>query len=218
MQVSEEPQRVTFAPRFLLQFSSWANEQLRAGTPAPESLGLLFGAPSPKGCIVQSFEIVATTASESVTYKDWCASFENWQAHAASDARTMWLDLLGWFCFRPQSRGDLLTSDIDFHTAYFSGPGKLAILFHSPRGEAVAAELYTSMVRSPGAPDHYNRVSVQLASGNSAAVPVVRPKMDEDAFLRAYEIAGELERAEKRAQWKEKLRSIFFLDRLGRNS
>jgi hypothetical protein len=214
MQVSEEPQRVTFAPRFLLQFSSWANEQLRADIPTPESLGILFGAASPKGCIVQSFEVLTTNPSESVTYQDWSTAFEKWQAHAATDARTMWLDLLGWFCFRPQSRGDLLASDIDFHTTYFSGPGKLAIFFHSPKAGAMAAELYTNIVRSPGARDDYHRVSVQLASGNSAAIPVVRPKMGEDAFLRAYEIAGELERTEKRMQWKEKLRAIFFLDRL----
>ena len=211
MASNEESRPVNLSPRFLVQFSSWANDQLNIGAPGSISLGLLFGAATPQDCIVQSFELLTTNAPESVSGQDWCAAFEKWRAGAGTDAETTWLDLLGWFCFRPQSRGELLSSDIDFHTAYFSSPDKMAMILHSPRAETMSAELYTNILRLPGTPETYNRVSFQV--GSAARDPVRRPKMDEETFLRAYAIAGEIDRAERRLQWKQKLRAFFFLRR-----
>jgi len=216
-----EPQRIRFSPRFLHNFSAWLHT-----LPQPlssETLGLLFGATLSSESVVQSFHVLQLPASTDHSMQRWQAAFDCWQDKASSAQEYTWLDLLGWFVLRPQSAGDLLPSDVAFHNTRFSSQNKVAVILRHIDETWLAADLYCSLPNSPLHIENHRRVSLRLSIDPHSTAPIIRPQIHDEAFLRAYQIAASLDRAERWQEWglrwqdfKDRVRYLTHFDWLRR--
>ena len=198
------PQKVRFSPRFVSYFSKWLTADRATVLQHIETGGLLFGAGGESNLVVQSFRDFSAPPSRREPFDwDWRVAFQNRQRAFASDNELKWLDVLGWFCVRLQSTGELLPQDVQFHNVHFSEANKLAVLFHSPIEGTIGADLYTPLPNSLLHVENHRRVSIRFSTEVNGSVPMVRSKLREEAFLKAYEIAGALDRAERWELWKE---------------
>jgi hypothetical protein len=174
------------------------------------------GVDGPKETIIQGFRPLLTGSPHLTTQQHWDLALKRWRS--ATKSETAWLDLLGWFCLRPLATGKLFASDIEFHNTNFPDPSALAVIFHSADEKTVAVELYTSLPDSPLHSEKHRRISLRLSVGIEGLPPVIRPKVQDRAFLRAYEIAGAIERAERPQQWRERLHRFTHFEWLRRPS
>ncbi len=196
---------VTFAPRFLREFTQWVRKLGPDALADTQFLGFLFGVAGSPEFIVQAFRPAGVLAFSVSSDHEWQMAFHEWSHRATSEPESAWLDILGWFSLRPQSSGELLASDVRLHNAHFSGSDKLAVIFHPHSDDTIAVDLYTNL---PGSPLHVEdnlHVALRFSTDPATDTPIIRPKIPDQSFLRAYEIAGALDRAERWRNWKEKL-------------
>lgn len=111
--------------------------------------GLLFGAAGPQDSVIQSFRGLPPRSSGSHNLQNYHLALEDLRLATETEPELSWLDSLGWFCLCPQSAGELTPVDVAFHNADFPDSGKLAVIFHSPSEDSIAAELYTNLPNSP---------------------------------------------------------------------
>ncbi len=132
---SDQPLNIDFSKHFLHNFGGWLSDLLNPANRAPELIGLLFGARGLTDSVIQDFQVLTDSRTPDSTslQPTWNKAFESWQSRSVFDSELTWLDLLGWFCLRPSSTGELRNSDIEFHNTYFPNPGTLAAVFHSFR-------------------------------------------------------------------------------------
>ena len=217
-----QPLTVQFSVRFLKQFSERLQNSSLPNS-ASQNLfgGLLFGAAGRTDSTVQYFQSwgLDISAAQDRSAAEWNRAFGYWMSQRRTDPELAWLDLLGWFTVRPASTGELLPPDVDFHNTHFKNQNSLAVIFHSASKELIAADLYTTVPNSRLHPNTHRKISLHLALSSSPSgpqEPVIQPKFQDDFFLKAYEIAHALDRAERKAKWKENVRSLARLDWLRR--
>jgi hypothetical protein len=216
MSAQEYSHRVKFSPRLLRRFSEWLRTAIADLEPLAEPAALLFGAAGPEHSTIQSFWPLTAGLSDISVQQNWHVAFEYWKRRLEADPETSWLDALGWCCLRLQSTGELLASDVEFHNTHFAASTNLAIILHSPTEEFIAADVYTNIPDSPLHLEKHRRASLQLSMGVNGAAPDIRPRMLDQAFIQAYDIASALDREERWGEWKERIHSLTHLDWLRR--
>ncbi len=201
---------VGFAPRFLRRMGEYfCSEWPSIAAEGAEAVGLLFGAAAETDSKIQSFRVLETRGRTEASAGRWSEAFEAWRLNAEDDPQLTWLDLLGWYCIRGD--GGLFASDVEFHNRYFPGQSTLGVVFHSWMEERITADLYASVPGSPLSLENHRRASIHVSLDSNAAgapMPLLREKTRDEFYLRAYEVAHALDRQEKWAEWRARLRPI----------
>jgi hypothetical protein len=198
MLYQDSAQTVKFSPHFRRLFSEWLRHGA-ADPVLPIPFGILLGATLGKTCIIQSFH----DFSHFKTASNWDTAFENWCRNSAIEPEMTWLDVLGWFCVRPESTGEIQPSDVHFHNAHFAATAALAVIFHSPSHDKIAAELYSGVPGSPLDISKHRCVWVDIETSGSDVTFNAGAKLGDQRFLQAYQLGFALDDAERRAERKE---------------
>jgi hypothetical protein len=209
---------ISFSAQFLQKFSDCLHHSCESSSEPQNAFGLLFGNAAEKDVIVQNFRSLPADAPSRAQYApmDRCNAFETWRSASAAHPELMWLDLLGWFCLRLNSKGELLPSDVDFHNAYFNNA--IAAIFHTISGNALWVELYASVANLPLGIKKHHHVTARVSLERRSVPPAHREKrmeMPDELFLRAYEITDQLDQAEGQEERKKKKRSRLLFRRVG---
>ncbi len=206
---------VEFSAYFLRAFLTYCRHRWNfSDSPEVSVLGLLFGAAARTDLVIQNFRVLhahpgATQFSDS---GQWCRAFNLSHTQTAADHELAWLECVGWFSIRHDSAIGLLASEIEFHNGCFPKGRHVGVVFHPGPEELLTADLYTNTGNSALSATNHSRCSVSLSLAVSPATasarPVVQKQFADEFFLRAYDVASALDREEKWAEWKDRMRSV----------
>ncbi len=176
-------------------------------------VGLLFGSSERDVVSVEAFKAFpATESTESGSSERECLdrAFERSLAAAKTEPGITSLHLVGWCCIRcPGDVAPLSESDIEFHNRRFRRATDVALVL-KPKQHASASidliELYGRLSSEAAISRQcYRSGSLLVASAERVNVPSdvgMRETVDDDYYLRVFQVLDSLDRAERREGWK----------------
>jgi hypothetical protein len=163
--------------------------------------GLLFGTSDESLVVVQASRSFTESGTSGSAWQD--SAFEKLLAATRRDPEISPLELVGWYTVRAD--GGLLQSDIQFHDLYFKRPSDLALVLKPEEGSDVSMELYCRSVNGVLSSEGHRWGVVRQTRGSTLAGPVevtMRAKIQDDFFLRTYELGSPEEEGNGGPGWK----------------
>jgi len=168
--------------------------------------GLLFGAAEQDVLRVEAFKAFPAAAStENGSHKrEWLdAVFERSLVTAKTDPELTSLHLVGWYWIRcPDDIAPLFESDIEFHNRRFRRATDVALILRPKQLAGPSIELYSRSSSKPAiSKQDYRSGSLLLGNGARVDAPknvVMRETIDDDYYLRVFQVLDSLDSAEKR--------------------
>ena len=191
------PFTVRLSPQLLNQLLLQRN---RSDSPG-EISGLLFGLLDGGLVIGQAFrKFDGATGSGSAERLSQDKLIEQQLTLAQKNPETASLDLIGWYAIRDS--GGLSASDLTYHDWFFPRPTDLALIIKAEGSSGVSLEVYCRTITGLMSEEGHRVGLVRLSNSplESPVEVVPRPKIQDDFFMRAYEIGDAPE--EKARGWK----------------
>ncbi len=191
------PFTVRLAPQFVNRLLS---RRQQADASQTNIQGLLFGIADENLLVVQAFRSFAGHEGGGTRPSE---VLDRLLASARQDPEISPLELVGWYATRKS--GGLLQSDIQFHDLHFKRPSDLALVLKPESDSHVLMELYCRSANGVLSSEGHRWGAVRQAMGSTLVGPVevpMRSKIQDDFFLRAYQVSSPEEEAEGGTGWK----------------
>ncbi|MGI9074611.1 MAG: TonB family protein [Bryobacteraceae bacterium] len=135
------------------------------------------------------------------------ALFERFLASTKLDPDLTFLHLVGWYCVR--DAGDmvrLFDSEIEFHNRRFRRVTDIAMVLKPQQHTNVSIELCSRLsLKTPSSTQDFRSGSLRLAVDARVSEPInvtMRSPVDDDYYLKVFQVLDSLDRAKKRESWK----------------
>ena len=197
--------RLPFTVRLSAQFVNRLLSRTQGtDTPHDNIHGLLFGTFDESLIVVQAFRSFTEAGGNGRSGSaPQDSAFEKLLATTRRDPEISSLELVGWYTVRAD--GGLLQSDIQFHDLYFKRPGDLALVLKPEESSNVLMELYCRSVNGALSSEEHRWGVIRQTRGSalvSSIEVIMRARIQDDFFLRAYAVGSPEEEDNGGPGWK----------------
>jgi TonB family protein len=203
------PSTIRLDPKVVNDLCTHSESENTRAVGGQSATGFLFGNAERDVLIVEAFEAFPAAASaENGTPKRECldTSFEHTLATAKTDPHLTSLHLIGWYSIRSSDDvAPLFDSDIEFHNHRFRRATDIALILRPKHHTRAAIELYSrSSSKTVISKQDYRSGSLPLGNAcvNAPIDIPMRETIDEDYYLRVFQVLDSLNLAERKEGWR----------------